>query len=131
MSDEELQKLALETDYETVKAIAKGLLGDYEQLKPLNDLVEAAILTFAFIEYANDSYGEIEDHFDLDDMMKEHQNEIVITGLYLYCNWRVWATHEHNEELAKKYQKLCDEIDDYIFDNWSKDKIRFFVSETD
>lgn len=62
----------------------------------------------------------------------QQKDEMFITMLYLYCNWRVWRTYECNLELAKKYQKICDFIDARVFEEWSgTEALQYFIRETD
>lgn len=67
----------------------------------------------------------------MDDFMKKQKSSTMTAMLYIYCNWRVWKTYNDNEELAKKYQVICDNIDDYIFDNWDEGLTSDFLRITD
>ena len=53
------------------------------------------------------------------------------TAVYIYCNWRVWATYQTDKKLAQEYQAVCDKMDDYIFEHWSKEDKQFFIQQTD
>lgn len=131
MSNEEMLALANSMTSESLEQMTIALVGDYRELKPLTLEQEAALHTIVFMDSTHEFDGKLEEHMELDKVMKECKHEVLTTMLYLYCNWRVWATYKRNEELAKKYQAICDKIDGYIFDNWDKDKIRYFVRETD
>lgn len=117
--------------YEKIGELMPSLVGNYHDLKPISERMEQELRAFAVIDLLSGLTGEAFDDDIIDKLMKELKDEHATTHLYLYCNWRAWATYEGNVEKAKKYQDVCDKIDDYVFDNWSKDKLDYFIKETD
>lgn len=125
------QKKVEAPDYEATLEMLHGLVGHYEDMKPLDDTQEAIMCALAFRDVQSEFSGRVLDDEVFKRIVKKDKNVVVTTMLYLYCNWRVWATYKHDEKLAKKYQSVCDDIDDYIFDHYDKEAIKYFVKETD
>lgn len=117
--------------YDKIGELMPRLIGNYHDLKPISERMEQELRAFAAIDLLDGLTGEAFNDSTVDMFMKELKDEHATTHLYLYCNWRAWATYEGNVEKAKKYQAVCDKIDDYVFDNWSKDKLDYFIKETD
>lgn len=131
---EEFMKL-LESDevFEYAGYALDELIGDYKEIKPGNDRLDQELRAIAIADIMTNLSGKLfgDKYEALDDMVKEMEDEYMTTSAYLYCNWRVWREYKRNNELAESYQKICDYIDDYIFDNWPKNKVEYFVRETD
>lgn len=119
-------------NYEQVNEIRKALTGAAGAMKELDRDMEMMMNALALWDYESGMDAKkFRKSIDLDKFMKRMQNEMAVTCAYLYCNWRVWATYDHDEELADAYQDICDEIDGYVFDNWDVKKLEYFVKETD
>lgn len=129
MRDEFYAKL--DKEYDISKALLKGLVGDYTELVGTENEQEARLCAIAFHDERSGLVGKPVPDEALDTLMKEEKDYKFITDYYLYCNWRVWATYNHNKKLAAEYQKICDTIDGYVFDNWDKDMVSYFVEKTD
>ena len=129
--EEERLKNNLDEEYQNAKRLLHGLVGDCLELVSEASEQEARLCAIAWHDERSGLIGKPVADDKLDVLMKEEKDYKFITDYYLYCNWRAWATYRHNEELAKKYQAVCDTIDDYVFDNWGKDMIRYFVENTD
>jgi len=121
----------LDKEYNQSKAILKGLVGNYEELVGTENEQEARLCAIAFHDERSGLVGKPVPDEALDDLMKKEKDYKFVTDYYLYCNWRVWATYKHNKKLAAEYQKICDTIDEYVFDNWDKNMISYFVEKTD
>lgn len=121
----------IERLYGTALETLHGLVGNYENMKELNEMQEAMMCALALADTASDFSGRVLSDTAFDQLLRKDKFVELVTVLYLYCNWRVWATYKHNEELARKYQSVCDDIDNYIFDNYEKKDIAYFVRETD
>lgn len=100
-------------------------------MKHLDDVQEAIMCALAIMDVESGFSGRILTDKSFERILKKDKFVEFVTTMYLYCNWRVWATYKHNKELAEKYQSVCDDIDDYIFDNYDKESIAYFVKETD
>ena len=121
----------LNKEFETSKQLLKGLVGNYTELVEPGSVDEAMLAAIAFHDERSGLIGQPISDDKLNTVMREDKDYPFVTAYYLYCNWRVWATYKHNKELAEKYQKVCDEIDDYVFDNWDEAMIAYFVQKTD
>lgn len=126
-----IELLSTTVVYEKIGELMPRLIGNYHDLKPISDRMEQELRAFAAIDLLDGLTGEAFSDEIIDEFMKNLKDEYATTHLYLYCNWRAWATYEGNVEKAKKYQDVCDKIDGYVFDNWSKDKLDYFIKETD
>lgn len=126
-----IELLSTAVVYDEIGKLMPRLIGNYHDLKPIGERMEQELRAFAAMDLLDGLTGEAFDDNIIDKFMKELKDEHATTHLYLYCNWRAWATYEGNVEKAKKYQDVCDKIDDYVFDNWSKDKLDYFIKETD
>lgn len=126
-----IELLSTPVVYEKIGELMPRLVGNYHDIKPISERMEQELRAFAVIDLLDGLTGEAFDDGVIDMFMKELKDEYATTHLYLYSNWRAWATYEGDVEKAKKYQAVCDKIDDYVFDNWSKDKLDYFIKETD
>lgn len=101
-----------------------------ELFDTLDEHIQASMLACALGDYLTDYKGMPFGDGHIDEVLNDKEPALA-TGLYIYCNWRVWATHMNDESLAQKYQEICDKIDERVFKEWSKDKIDYFVRATD
>lgn len=125
---------------QTVKDNARELMGmsrdilanvvNDELFDELDPRVQAVMLSSALCDYITDLKADAFTEGYLKHVLEEKEPAYA-TAVYIYCNWRVFATYKSDEKLARKYQAVCDKIDDYVFDHWSKENIRFFVEQTD
>lgn len=53
------------------------------------------------------------------------------TELSMVLNWKIFEHYEHNESLAKIYDKLWKQINDWAFDNLEGEDLRYYVRTTD
>lgn len=53
------------------------------------------------------------------------------TELSLVLNWKIWQHYKDNEKLAKTYDVLWKEIDQYIMDNWKGEDLEYYIKRTD
>lgn len=58
-------------------------------------------------------------------------NAEYITELTLMLNWKIWYWHEKNEEMAKLYDKLWKEADQWCMDNLKDDDLAYYLRTTD
>lgn len=110
--------------------LLRSMVGNYEDIKPLDKEQEAAMVALAYFDVTN---RLLKDYKDLLKAFVEKELIVDITTLYLYANWRVWATYEEDKEVARKYQKINDEIDKIVLDEkkFKQEDIDYFVRETD
>lgn len=54
-----------------------------------------------------------------------------LTELVMALNWKIWEHHEHNETLARLYNKLWAEADQYACENLTGDELSYFYKTTD
>lgn len=128
-------KKALEVreNAEKLMAVSRVILAEVvndELFDTLNPAVQAVMLSTALLDYMTGLDAQPFTKGYLDHVL-EDKEPAYATAVYIYCNWRVWAVHNMDEKLAHKYQAVCDKIDDYVFEHWSKDSIGFFVEQTD
>lgn len=112
-------------------------MGSLEELrKRVGDWTLIKELTETQLEYMktimkHDDCKELDLLKRLTEVARKNKNEVYVTCMYLYCNWRVWMLYLKDEELARKYQSICDTIDGFVFDEFDKEKVSYFVRETD
>lgn len=58
-------------------------------------------------------------------------NVVYITELVMVLNWKIWIHHEHNEELAKLYNDLWQQADEWCMDNLQDEDKIYFLRTTD
>lgn len=56
---------------------------------------------------------------------------VYLTELVMALNWKIWEHYETNEELAKVYDKLYWETNDYAYENLKGDELNYFIRITD
>lgn len=54
-----------------------------------------------------------------------------LTELAMVLNWKIWEQHQLNVELAKVYDDLWREIDQYCMDNLKGDDLQYYIRTTD
>ena len=54
-----------------------------------------------------------------------------LTELAMVLNWKIWEQHQLNVELAKVYDDLWREIDQYCMDNLKVDDLQYYIRTTD
>ncbi len=54
-----------------------------------------------------------------------------MTELAMTLNHKIWQLYETNEPLAKVYNKLWQQCEDYIYENFNGDDLSFYHSITD
>lgn len=105
-------------------------VGDFANIKPLNKELEDAMGYIAFMEISG-AGGAVLSVQSVKRYLAQ-KDATMVTAIYLYCNWRVWRVYKTNEPLAQDYQKVCDEIDGAIFDDWKgTEQLAYFIRETD
>lgn len=63
---------------------------------------------------------------------KEWKNDYkYLTELVMALNWKIYEHYQTNEELAKVYNGLWEEADEYAQDNLKDDELSYFYSTTD
>lgn len=114
------------------EVILRGLVGNYTEMKPLDAETHLSMQMFAMRDVATPAKNN---KYFSEEMLKnalKDKNKYYITAAYLFCNWRVWATHKQNEDLAREYQEITDYIDNHVFDAWhGTQELMYFIRETD
>lgn len=60
------------------------------------------------------------------------ENIVYLTELVLVLNWKIWYHHEHgNEALARLYNDLWGQADEYAMANLKGDDLKYFLRTTD
>lgn len=54
-----------------------------------------------------------------------------LTELVLILNWKIWQLAEVNEPIARVYDELWKEADQYCMDNLTGDNLQYFLRTTD
>lgn len=79
-----------------------------------------------------DKFGTeaIEDTFKR--AFKEWKSDyIYLTELVLVLNWKMWDWSEKDVNIARLYQKLWEQADNYALDNLKGDEMAYFYQTTD
>ncbi len=58
-------------------------------------------------------------------------NHIYLTELVMVLNWKIFQHYETNEPLARLYDKLWREADEYACDNLKGDELDYYFQTTD
>ena len=54
-----------------------------------------------------------------------------LTELVLILNWKIWEHYESNEDLARVYNEIWEQADQYALDNLKGEELDYFYSTTD
>ena len=54
-----------------------------------------------------------------------------ITELVIVFNHKIWEWYEKDEEMARVYNDLWEELDNWVFENFSEKEIQYFLKITD
>jgi hypothetical protein len=58
-------------------------------------------------------------------------NYIYLTELVLVLNWKIWQHYEKNEAIARVYNDLWQNAQDYAYNNLKGDELSYFWRTTD
>ena len=59
------------------------------------------------------------------------KNHIYLTEMVLVLNWKIWQHYETNEPLARLYDKLWRQADEYACENLKGEELDYFYRKTD
>ena len=62
---------------------------------------------------------------------EQKSNIEYLTELVLILNWKIWQLAEVNEPIARVYDELWKEADQYCMDNLTGDDLQYFLRTTD
>lgn len=54
-----------------------------------------------------------------------------LTELVMVLNWKIWEHYEDNDKLARLYNNLWEEADNYACDNLKGEELTYFYTTTD
>ena len=54
-----------------------------------------------------------------------------LTEFVMVLNWKIWEHYEDNEELAKLYNELWEQADNYACENLKGEELTYFYTTTD
>ena len=54
-----------------------------------------------------------------------------LTELVMVLNWKIWEHYENNEEMAKLYNDLWTNADEYALENLVGNELKYFLEVTD
>lgn len=54
-----------------------------------------------------------------------------LTEFVMVLNWKIWEHYETNEELARLYDRLWKEADEYAMTNLTGDELKYYLETTD
>lgn len=79
-----------------------------------------------------DRFGEkaIKDTFDRA-FEEWHKDYKYLTELVMVLNWKIFEHYQNNEVLAKIYNDLWEQADDYAFENLKDEELDYFIKTTD
>ena len=58
-------------------------------------------------------------------------NYIYLTELVMVLNWKIWQHYEKNEPLARVYNELWEQADEYACENLKGEEAKYFFNVTD
>ena len=58
-------------------------------------------------------------------------NYIYLTELVMVLNWKIWQHYEKNEPLARVYNELWEQADEYACENLKDEEAEYFFRVTD
>lgn len=56
---------------------------------------------------------------------------IYLTELVMVLNWKIWQHYEKNEQLARVYNELWEQADEYACENLKGEEAEYFFKVTD
>ena len=59
------------------------------------------------------------------------ENYIYFTELVMVLNWKIWQHYETNEPLARVYNDLWEQADEYACENLKDEEAEYFFRVTD
>ena len=59
------------------------------------------------------------------------ENYIYLTELVIVLNWKIWQHYEKNEQLARVYNELWEQADEYACENLKGEEAEYFFRVTD
>ena len=63
---------------------------------------------------------------------EQHKNDYkILTELVMVLNWKIWEHYETNETLARIYNGLWEELDNYCCNNLKDEELAYFYATTD
>lgn len=79
-----------------------------------------------------DKYGveAVKDTFDRA-FEEWHKNYKYLTELVMVLNWKIWEHYQNNEKLAKVYNDLWEQADNYAYENLKGEELDYFYNITD
>lgn len=54
-----------------------------------------------------------------------------LTELTLILNWKIWQLYQINESLARVYEELWQQTDQYCMDNLTGKELQYYIRTTD
>lgn len=81
-----------------------------------------------------EAFGEESIKQTFDNAIKSWGDDyIFMTELSLVMNHKLWELYQKRQNLAKLYEKLWLEVEDYVFDHFAKNEaaIQYYVDKTD
>lgn len=58
-------------------------------------------------------------------------NYIYLTELVMVLNWKIWQHYEKNEQLARVYNELWEQADEYACEHLKGEEAEYFFRVTD
>ena len=58
-------------------------------------------------------------------------NYVYLTELVLVTNWKIWEHHGKNDKLARLYNDLWEQTQDYAYEHLKDEELSFFFNVTD
>lgn len=59
------------------------------------------------------------------------ENHIYLTELVMVLNWKIWQHYEKNESLARVYNELWEQADEYACEHLEGEEAEYFFRATD
>ena len=59
------------------------------------------------------------------------ENHVYLTELVIVLDWKIWQHYEKNEALAKAYNELWEQADEYACENLHGEEAEYFFKVTD
>jgi hypothetical protein len=79
-----------------------------------------------------DAFGEKAVRDTYKRAFEEWKTDVVyLTELVLVLNWKIWQLHENNESLARVYDELWREADEWCGENLKGDDAKYYYRTTD